>query len=86
MVDRDGSWWNIAIDRLGSLLTTTGCLKNQPLVQQKVDVYFETLERPKSIPVKRAECVLLGPPDWLAKQSEVELLGGGGSSVIGYPV
>ena len=49
-------------------------------------IYLGGLERHKSIPVKRAECVLLGPPDRLAKQSEVGLLGGGGSSVIVYPV
>ena len=47
---------------------------------------FVLIERHKSIPVKRTECVLLGPPDRLAKQSEVGLLGGGGSSVIVYPV
>ena len=44
------------------------------------------LERHRSIPVKRAECVLLGPPDRLAKQSGVEFLGGGGSSLIVYPI
>ena len=49
-------------------------------------IYLGGLERHKSIPVKRAECVLLGPPDRLAKQSEVGLLGGGGSSVTVYPV
>ena len=49
-------------------------------------IYLGGLERHKSIPVKRDECVLLGPPDRLAKRSSAGLLGGGGSCFIVCPI
>ena len=51
-------------------------------------IYLGGLERHKSsIPVKRAEYVLLGPElEQLAKRSGAGLLGGGGSCLIVCPI
>ena len=49
-------------------------------------IYLGGIERHRSIPIKRADSVLVGLHDRLAKRSEAGLLGGEGSRLIVYPI
>ena len=49
-------------------------------------IYLGGVERHRSIPIKRADSVLVGLPERLAKLSGVGLLEGGGTRLIVYPI